>query len=467
MTVSRTPLSGSVTPARTQSRARFLRSGRAGAIGVIYDTQLTYALRDPAASAFLSGVGEPAEDDRLGLLLVPGTKPEQRDTTPVRAAIVDGFLIYSVAAGDPLLAAVLDRGLPTVIVDQPSLPDVPFVGIDDRAAAAAAAGHALALGHRRLAVLSFGLSPDADSGFADATRQASAAYPVTRARLAGYADAAAAVGLDWADVPVYECRGSSRTLGAAGASELRNPHRARPRCSPPATNSRSAPSTPLMNEPCRCPKRSRSSASTTPPQLPPARARRSPPSTRTTQRRAGAAAHCCSIAAAPQTPTPRSCRTAWSPAPPRLLRRGYRLGATVAAGDILRFVDGSEFRITKSAADTNGEYLEMEWFLPPSTEMPPKHVHPKQREDYEVMEGGLEVFVGNRWQSLRAGETASAPAGTVHTFRAGDQHVRVRNVHAPALLLERASRWTAARRSAAVTEDVPLTWARPGRSARA
>ena len=200
--------------------ARGLRSGRAGAIGVIYDTQLTYALGDPAASAFLSGVGEPAEDDRLGLLLVPGTRPERRDTTPVRAAIVDGFLIYSVAAGDPLLAAVLDRGLPTVIVDQPRLPNVPFVGIDDRAAAAAAAGHALALGHRRLAVLSFGLSPDAHNGIADATRQASAAYPVTRARLAGYADAAAAAGLRWADIPVYECRGSSRTLGAAGAAEL-------------------------------------------------------------------------------------------------------------------------------------------------------------------------------------------------------------------------------------------------------
>jgi DNA-binding LacI/PurR family transcriptional regulator len=200
--------------------ARGLRSGRAGAIGVVYDTRLTYALRDPAASAFLSGVGEPTEDDRLGLLLVPGTAPEHRDATPVRAAIVDGFLIYSVAASDPLLAAVLDRGLPTVIVDQPQIPDVPFVGIDDRAAAAVAADHALTLGHRRLAVLSFALAPDGQSGIADAARQASATYPVTRARLAGYADAAAGAGLRWADIPVYECPGSSRTLGAAGAAAL-------------------------------------------------------------------------------------------------------------------------------------------------------------------------------------------------------------------------------------------------------
>ena len=43
------------------------------------------------------------------------------------------------------------------------------------------------------------------------------------------------------------------------------------------------------------------------------------------------------------------------------------------SGDVLRFIDGSEFRIKKSAAETSGEYLEMEWFLPPSTETPPKH----------------------------------------------------------------------------------------------
>jgi DNA-binding LacI/PurR family transcriptional regulator len=43
---------------------------------------------------------------------------------------------------------------------------------------------------------------------------------VTRARLAGYADAAEAAGLRWDDVPVHECAGSSRALGAAGAAAL-------------------------------------------------------------------------------------------------------------------------------------------------------------------------------------------------------------------------------------------------------
>ena len=102
-------------------------------------------------------------------------------------------------------------------------------------------------------------------------------------------------------------------------------------------------------------------------------------------------------------------------------------------------MDGSEFRITKAGGDTNGEYLEMEWFLPPSTQMPPKHIHPQQREDYEVVEGAFEVFVRDGWQTVRAGESASAPAGEVHTFRVGDKAVRVRNVHAPALDFEQLS----------------------------
>ena len=106
-----------------------------------------------------------------------------------------------------------------------------------------------------------------------------------------------------------------------------------------------------------------------------------------------------------------------------------------ASGDVLRFVDGSEFRITKAAADTNGEYLEMEWWLPPSTETPPKHIHPHQREDYEVLEGAFEVFVRDGWRTVAAGESASA-VGEVHTFRVGDRAVRVRNVHAPALDFE-------------------------------
>jgi DNA-binding LacI/PurR family transcriptional regulator len=206
--------------------ARGLRRRRAGAIGLIYDTRLGYAVQDPAALAFLTGVCGPAETAGLGLLLVPGSVPAERSPAALEGALVDGLLVYSVAEGDHLVAAARERRLPTVIVDQPRVAGLPLVGIDDRAGAAAAAAHLVELGHRRFGVISFGLAPDGRQGPADPARQRAARYPVTRARLRGYAEALRAAGIAWNRVPVYECAGSSRQLGHAAATALLD---ARPR----------------------------------------------------------------------------------------------------------------------------------------------------------------------------------------------------------------------------------------------
>ena len=83
----------------------------------------------------------------------------------VRDAAVDGFVLYSLVRDSPVVASVLARGLPHVVVDQPRLPGVPFVGIDDEGAARRAAEHLLAFGHRRFAVLSLKLAADgSDTG---------------------------------------------------------------------------------------------------------------------------------------------------------------------------------------------------------------------------------------------------------------------------------------------------------------
>ena len=200
--------------------ARGLRRRRAGALGLIYDTRLSYAVKDPAAVAFLAGVSGPAEQAGLGLLLVPGSSPAERSVAALEGALVDGLVVYSVAEGDQLVAAAIERRLPTVIVDQPRVPDVPFIGIDDEAAAASAATHLAELGHRRFGVISFALSPDGREGPAGTERRRTARYPVTRARLRGYARSLEAAGLAWADVPVYECPGSTRALGRAAADAL-------------------------------------------------------------------------------------------------------------------------------------------------------------------------------------------------------------------------------------------------------
>src|SRR3954468_5771454 len=124
---------------------RGLRQGRVGALGLVSDTPLSYAFDDPAASAVIGGVCAAAEQEGLGLLLVP----------PRGAGPVDGIVVYSVADDEPLLE--LTRDLPGVVIDQPRGTSLPTVGIDDSAAAYDAARHLYELGHRRVAAVSFGL----------------------------------------------------------------------------------------------------------------------------------------------------------------------------------------------------------------------------------------------------------------------------------------------------------------------
>ena len=196
---------------------RGLRSGRAGALGVIYDNLLSYAFEDQAAVSFLRGVAAAAEEEGLGLTLVPATSRGERDASAIGRTLADGFVVYSVANGDPVLEAALEWGLPAVTVDQPRVEGVAFVGIDDEAAARAAAEHLVELGHRSYAVVSFGLGPNWRAGIADEERQRSSSYRVSRSRLEGFAAALAAGGVSWSDVPVYECPSSSKALGRDAA----------------------------------------------------------------------------------------------------------------------------------------------------------------------------------------------------------------------------------------------------------
>lgn len=105
-------------------------------------------------------------------------------------------------------------------------------------------------------------------------------------------------------------------------------------------------------------------------------------------------------------------------------------------GDTLRWPDGSIYRITRSSEETNGSELEMEWELPPGAWAPGPHVHPELTEEYEVLEGTLEVLVGRDWHRLAAGGRVTVPPGTVHTFRGGTSAARVRNIHRPGLDFE-------------------------------
>ena len=184
--------------------ARVLRTGRAGAIGLLFPGSLPYAFDDPTTLAFLQGVGKVCERFSSALLLLPVLdNPAAIET--VQQSVVDGFLIYSLPDPRPAVDRVLERRLPVVAVDQAIMHNIVSVNIDDRGAACEAAEHLLDLGHRRLAIMALDLIPDGHSGPFDLGRRQLVQYSVTAQRLRGYEDALKNREIDLNTVYFWEC----------------------------------------------------------------------------------------------------------------------------------------------------------------------------------------------------------------------------------------------------------------------
>lgn len=145
--------------------ARTLRSQRAGAIGLLFTEQLSYAFSDPYSVGMLAGLSEVAEQFRTGLLLIPlpPNDPDQPDAVAaaadtMRQAVVDGVVAYCVDADHPARQVALDRGLPLVSTidegeDQQGDGRQGYVLIDEEGSARQLGQHLRTLGHRDVAVL--------------------------------------------------------------------------------------------------------------------------------------------------------------------------------------------------------------------------------------------------------------------------------------------------------------------------
>lgn len=195
--------------------ARRLRSGRAGAVGVVFGDSLSYAFSDSAAIAFLLGVGQACQGAGQSLLLIPTDATRAAQAT-ITDAIVDGFIVYT-SPNEAVVAQVMARNLPVVSVDRPPIPGCAAVRIADRRGARMAAEHVLALGHKRIAVLIPRLQPEAYSGPVDSQRLQAGSYVVCTDRLAGYLDAIRLAGIDIADVAIEERPTNSEDAGYSAA----------------------------------------------------------------------------------------------------------------------------------------------------------------------------------------------------------------------------------------------------------
>ncbi len=133
--------------------ARRLRSGRRGAIGLMFAERLSYAFTDPGVIGFLQGLTEATEAKGYELLPLPGMRGEEQEVVAVRDAVVGAFCLYCMPDTHPAVAAAMSRKVPVVIVAEPRSPGVFFVGIDDERGARLAAQHVAGLGHERVGVI--------------------------------------------------------------------------------------------------------------------------------------------------------------------------------------------------------------------------------------------------------------------------------------------------------------------------
>ncbi|MFC5926866.1 LacI family DNA-binding transcriptional regulator [Micromonospora vulcania] len=198
--------------------ANTFRRGRTGAVGLITREPLQYLFEDAAARLTMAGIARVCGERGSSLVLVPRAEPGHPDVVPT--ALVDGFVAFCDPLEPERRELLRARRLPVVGLDAPVAPGEPYVGIDDRAAALAAAAHLVDRGHRRVGVISFALAQDSEPGVVPSGLAAPTAYVANRARLAGYQDGLRPALAAGGRVVVVAARGVQEADGAAAVAPL-------------------------------------------------------------------------------------------------------------------------------------------------------------------------------------------------------------------------------------------------------
>ncbi|MGZ4598804.1 MAG: LacI family DNA-binding transcriptional regulator [Oryzihumus sp.] len=132
--------------------ARALARGRSGVVGVLLTDSPLEAFVDEVAVEFMATIARGLSTRALSMTLLAASRTPE--LVPARDLPMDGVVVYGCSADSEALGVVLERRLPTVIVDQALVEGTSSVNIDDRGGARAAAAHLHALGHRRVAAIS-------------------------------------------------------------------------------------------------------------------------------------------------------------------------------------------------------------------------------------------------------------------------------------------------------------------------
>jgi quercetin dioxygenase-like cupin family protein len=110
-----------------------------------------------------------------------------------------------------------------------------------------------------------------------------------------------------------------------------------------------------------------------------------------------------------------------------------------AGDELLNPVTGLRTMFRKTAEETSGERLQVDWIGEPSWTTGPDHVHPRQEERFEVLSGRLGLRADGIERVHGVGDVIVVSAGSPHAaWNAGDDEVHVLVDFRPALRTETA-----------------------------
>lgn len=145
--------------------ARNLVTQRSRAIALIVHEPHSVVLDDPNIGNILIGTNAVLSqaDHQLVTLMIDSQRDSDRVIEYLRGGFVDGAIILSARTGDPISQAIAELDLPASFVGHPpDAPAIPFIGIDNKAAAFEVVRRLVETGRSRVGMLASGL--DRDSG---------------------------------------------------------------------------------------------------------------------------------------------------------------------------------------------------------------------------------------------------------------------------------------------------------------
>lgn len=210
-------------------RARSLRRGRSGIVGVVLEERVRAAFLDPVKIRTLDGIAEGIAPLGAGLLLLTdtgdGDAPVSIESAPVDAVVLIGC---SPRLGDSV-EILRRRGIPAVAIEGAADADILEIAIDNRAATRRGAEYLRELGHEHVAIVALPIDAARTRGEITPEAEAHSTNSTTSDRLAGarevFPDAVAvstaASSVEEGRVAALALLGGEVAAGSSGAVDSR------------------------------------------------------------------------------------------------------------------------------------------------------------------------------------------------------------------------------------------------------